>query len=87
MATGHLPTRASVEQLPGFSQFNTKFPGAGTFAANLVNVTKARPQIPQYPRVSGALGQAIVSVLLGKAQAQQALNDAAQTANGVLAAP
>lgn len=87
MATGHLPTRASVEQLPGFSQFDTKFPGAGTFAANLVNVTKARPQIPQYPRVSGALGQAIVSVLLGKAQALQALNDAAQTANGVLAAP
>ena len=87
MATGHLPTRASVEELPGFSQFNEKFPGEGTFAANLSNVTKARPQIPQYPRVSAALGQAIVSVLLGKATPQQALNDAAQTANGILAAP
>jgi multiple sugar transport system substrate-binding protein len=87
MATGHLPTRSSVEQLPGFSQFNKKFPGEGTFAANLDNVQKARPQIPQYPRISMALGQAIVSVLLGKATPQQALSDAAQTANGILAAP
>jgi multiple sugar transport system substrate-binding protein len=87
MATGHLPTRASVEQLPGFSQFNVKFPGEGTFAANLSNVQKARPQIQQYPRVSTALGQAIVSVLLGKAAPQQALDTAAQAANGYLAVP
>ena len=27
LATGHLPTRASVEQMPGFAEFYTKFPG------------------------------------------------------------
>ena len=46
-------------------------PGVGTFADNLKNVLKARPQIPQYPRVSTALGQAIVNTLLGKGTRRQ----------------
>jgi multiple sugar transport system substrate-binding protein len=87
LATGHLPTRASVEQLPKFSQFDEKYPGAGTFASNLENVQKARPQIVQYPTISAALGQAIASVLLGKGEPQQELDSAAETANGILAAP
>jgi len=87
MATGHLPTRASVETQPGFSQFGVKYPGEGTYAENLHNVLKARPQIPQYPRVSQALGQAIVNVLLGKGAPQQELNAAAQQATGFLAVP
>jgi multiple sugar transport system substrate-binding protein len=87
LATGHLPTRDSVAKLPAFAQFNQKYPGAGTFAANLVNVQKARPQIPQYPQVSTALGQAIVSVLLGKSDPQAALDQAAQAGDGYLAAP
>jgi multiple sugar transport system substrate-binding protein len=87
LATSHLPTRASVEQMPGFAEFDKKYPGVGDFAANLSNVKKARPQIPQYPRVSQFLGQAIVSVLLGKAEPQAALDQAAQQANGVLAIP
>ena len=48
---------------------------------------KARPQIAQYPQISAALGQAIVSVLLGKGEPQQELDSAAQTADGILAAP
>jgi multiple sugar transport system substrate-binding protein len=87
LATAHLPTRASVEQMPGFTQFNTKYPGTGTFAENLKNVLKARPQIPQYPRVSTALGQAIVNTLLGKGTPQDNLNTAASLANGFLAVP
>jgi len=87
LATSHLPTRASVEQMPGFAEFDKKYPGVGDFAANLSNVKKARPQIPQYPQVSQFLGQAIVSVLLGKAEPQAALDQAAQQANGVLAIP
>jgi multiple sugar transport system substrate-binding protein len=87
MATGHLPTRASVETMPDFSQFNTKYPGEGTFAENLKNVLKARPQITQYPRVSTALGQAIVNTLLGKGSPQDNLNAAAALANGFLAVP
>lgn len=87
LATAHLPTRASVEQMPGFAEFDTKFPGVGDFAANLANVKKARPQIPQYPQVSGFLGQAVVSVLLGQAEPQAALDTAAQQSDGVLAIP
>src|SRR5919204_952762 len=88
MRTGHLPTRSSVLQEPGFiDKFNTKFPGEGTFAENLKNVLKARPQIPQYPRISSALGQAVVSAIQGQASAQDALNSAAQQADGFLAAP
>ena len=87
LATSHLPIRASVEQLPGFSAFDTKFPGVGTFAQNLANVTKARPQVTQYPQVSSFLGLALVSILQGQASPQDALNQAANQANGVLAVP
>jgi multiple sugar transport system substrate-binding protein len=85
MATSDLPTRESVQKLPGFSQFNNKYPGAGLFATNLRNVLQARPQIPQYPRVSAALGREIVAALLGQATPQAALSSAAQQANGYLA--
>jgi multiple sugar transport system substrate-binding protein len=87
LATSHLPTRASVEQMAGFSQFDKNFPGAGTFAENLTNVTKARPQVPQYPQVSQFLGQALVSVLTGQKSPQEALDQAAQQADAVLAVP
>ncbi|TMK60178.1 MAG: ABC transporter substrate-binding protein [Actinobacteria bacterium] len=87
LATSHLPTRASVEQLPGFATFDSKYPGVGTFAQNLVNVTKARPQVTQYPQVSSFLGLALVSILQGQASPQDALNQAANQANGVLAVP
>jgi multiple sugar transport system substrate-binding protein len=87
LATSHLPTRASVEEMPGFQDFYTKYPGVGDFVANLSNVKKARPQVPQYPQVSGFLGQAVVSVLLGQAEPQAALDSAAEQSDGVLAIP
>jgi multiple sugar transport system substrate-binding protein len=87
MATGDLPTKLSVQQLPGFSQFNVKYPGAGVFAANLKNVVQARPQITQYPRVSAALGREVVAALLGQASPQAALNSAAQQADSYLVVP
>ncbi len=67
-----------MQQLPGFAGFNKKYPGAGLFAANLRNVLQARPQIPQYPRISAALGREIVAALLGQASPQAALSSAAQ---------
>jgi multiple sugar transport system substrate-binding protein len=85
LATGDLPTRVSVQKLPGFGQFNKKYPGAGLFAANLRNVLQARPQIAAYPRVSAALGREIVAALLGQSSPQAALSSAAQQANGYLA--
>lgn len=87
LATSHLPTRASVQALPEFAQFDQNFPGVGTFAENLSNVTKARPQIAQYPQISTLLGQALVSVLLGQAEPQEALDQAAAQADAILAVP
>jgi multiple sugar transport system substrate-binding protein len=87
LATSDLPTRLSVQQLPGFADFNKKYPGAGLFAQNLHNVLQARPQIPQYPRISAALGREVVAALLGQATPQAALNSAAQQSNSYLAVP
>jgi multiple sugar transport system substrate-binding protein len=87
MATGHLPTRASVEALPAFKGFDKKYPGVGTFVENLENVEKARPVLAAYPQVSEALGQAVVKAVLGQAQPQEALDAAAKEANGILAVP
>jgi multiple sugar transport system substrate-binding protein len=87
LATGHLPTRASVASDPAFKPFDTKYPGIGTFVDNLQNVEKARPVIEAYPEVSAAIGQAVADVLLGKGEPQAELDNAAQTANGALAAP
>jgi multiple sugar transport system substrate-binding protein len=85
--TGDLPMRRSVGSAPGFSQqMNTSLPGVSTFIANLANVKQARPQIPQYPKISQILGQMIVSVLLDKSQPAEALKSAAQQVNQVLGA-
>ena len=85
--TGDLPIRASVAKLPGFKKFTAKYPGIAVWAANLNNATQARPQITKYPKISTEIGQAVQSVLLGKASPQQALSQAAQQVNGILAAP
>jgi multiple sugar transport system substrate-binding protein len=84
--TGDLPIRQSVGNAAGFSQqMDASLPGVSAFVDNLANVKQARPQIPQYPKISQVLGNMIVSVLLGKSQPQAALNSAAQQVNQILA--
>ena len=84
--TGWLPLRQSETQLPDYKNvYLKKFPADELFVANLNNVTKARPNIASYPEVSAALGQAVQSVLLGKAEPQAALSSAEQQINGILA--
>ena len=86
MTTGDLPTRDSVLKQPGFLKaFGKKFKGADVFAENLTNVTKARPSITHYDEISQVMGQAIVSVLLGQSQPQEALDGAAQQVDQILA--
>ncbi len=84
--TGDLPIRQSVAgDASVVKQMDTAVPGMATFISNLGNVKQARPQIPQYPKISQALGTMIVSVLLGKSQPQAALSAAAQQVNQILA--
>jgi multiple sugar transport system substrate-binding protein len=85
LATGDLPIRESVGADASFrKQLDQNLPGSGTFVENLSNVKKARPSVEQYPAISEAMGQAIVAVMLGKAQPQEALDEAAQTTNDAL---
>ncbi len=87
LKTGNLPIRESETKLPGYKQYLIKYPYAKVFVDNLNNVTKARPNIPQYPRISIALGQAVQGVLLGKLQPQNALDQASQQVDVILSAP
>jgi multiple sugar transport system substrate-binding protein len=83
--TGDLPIRRSVADSPGFNQqMDSALPDVSAFISNLNNVRQARPQIPQYPKISQILGTMIVSVLLGKSQPQAALSSAAQQVNQAL---
>jgi multiple sugar transport system substrate-binding protein len=85
--TGDLPIRASAAKLPGYKAFLKKYPGIGAWVTNLANATQSRPVTTTYPKISTAVGQAVQSVLLGKADPQQALSQAAQQVNGILSAP
>jgi multiple sugar transport system substrate-binding protein len=85
--TGDLPIRSSDLKLPGYSAYVAKYPGVATFVQNLQNAVKVRPVTPLYPKISSAIGQAVQAVLLGKAQPQQALDQAAAQVNAILAAP
>ena len=85
LATGDLPTRISVGQDSSFvKQLDQNLPGSSTFVENLSNVKKVRPSVEQYPAISEAMGQAIVAVMLGKAQPADALDQAAQATNDAL---
>ena len=85
LATGDLPIRASQTKLPDYQAYVKKYPGVAEFVKNEKNALKARPAIPTYNEVSEAMGQAIQAVLLGKAQPADALDQAADQANQVLA--
>jgi multiple sugar transport system substrate-binding protein len=85
--TGALPIRAATAKQPDYKQFLDKYPGVGVWADNLKNATQVRPVIASYPKISSAIGESVVSVLLGKAQPQQALGSAAQKTNSILSVP
>jgi len=86
LGTGDLPIRSSVGQDKAvLDKLNENVPGTAAFVENLNNVKKVRPQVEQYPAISEALGQAIVSVMLGKDQPAAALNSAVQAADTALA--
>ncbi len=86
LKTGDLPTRRSIgEDATVVDKMDSKLPGIKTFVDNLSNVQKARPQVAAYPKISLALSDAIVAVMLGKDDPQSALDKAAQIADQALA--
>ena len=87
IATGDLPMRRSVIAQPGYATFTKRYPGIDNWVKNLSNAVQARPTITAYPKISPIVGQAVQSVLLGRATPQQALSQAASQVNALLAAP
>ena len=87
LATGELPIRKSEVKQPGYKRYVKKYKGIGTFVKNLSNAKKARPVTDKYPRISQAIGQAVQSVLLGKAQPKAALDQAAAQVDSILNTP
>jgi len=86
LKTGHLPFRLSVVNDASFiQQCGAAFPGIDVFAQTLTNVKQARPVLAAYPQISEAMGNAIVSVMLGRSDAKTALDQAAAQANEALA--
>jgi len=85
MVSATLPIRQSELELPEYKDLLKEYPGIDVFVENMNNAVKARPITPAYPQISEALGNAIVSVLLGKADAKTALDQAAQETNSILA--
>ncbi|MGD1057672.1 MAG: ABC transporter substrate-binding protein [Solirubrobacteraceae bacterium] len=85
--TGDLPIRKSVTALPGYASFIKKYPGIEVWVKNLGNATQSRPVSTLYPKISTVIGQMVQSVLLGAAEPQKALSQAAQQVNGILAVP
>jgi multiple sugar transport system substrate-binding protein len=85
--TGDLPIRKSVSELPGYAAYVRKYPGIDVWVKNLANATQSRPVSTLYPKISTAVGQMVQSVLLGAAEPKQALSQAAQQVNGILAVP
>lgn len=85
LATGDLPIRQSVgNDAAVVDQMNKKLPGLKVYIENLSNVKQARPQVAAYPKISEALGNAIVGVLLGKLSPQQALDQSASATDQAL---
>jgi multiple sugar transport system substrate-binding protein len=86
-AAGSLPIRQSIEDHPGYQEWLDSYPGIQAMVDNLANAVHTRPAVTQYPRISESVGQAIASVLLGKAEPQAALDQAAQEATALLTIP
>jgi multiple sugar transport system substrate-binding protein len=74
---GNLPLRDSARETPEFQAFVEKYPGGDVFFDNLQNAVTPRPTVVGYTAMSREVGIAISKVLLGAAQPQEALDEAA----------
>ncbi|WP_326667387.1 ABC transporter substrate-binding protein [Streptomyces sp. NBC_01257] len=83
---GSLPLSRGSEASPAWREHATGTPGMPVFTRALTSA-RVRPAHPAYPRISQALGEAIVSVLLGRATPAAAIRTCAENANAALLIP
>jgi multiple sugar transport system substrate-binding protein len=78
LAVGNLPLRSTEKDSPEFAAYVKEYPGGQKFFDNLANAKQARPTLPGYEELSRNVGDAIASVLQGKATPKAALDAAAK---------
>ncbi|WP_439680385.1 ABC transporter substrate-binding protein [Embleya sp. MST-111070] len=83
---GSLPLSRICEAKPEWRTHAAETPGLDVFTRAL-ETARVRPAHPAYPQISTALGEAIVSVLLGKSSPTRALNRCAAAAKAALVIP
>ncbi|MFC4031256.1 ABC transporter substrate-binding protein [Streptomyces polygonati] len=83
---GSLPLSRSTEKLAAWQARESATQGLPVFTRSL-EYARVRPAHPAYARISESLGQAIVSVLLGRSSPAKALRRCADEANAALLIP
>ncbi|NSC20176.1 ABC transporter substrate-binding protein [Streptomyces albus subsp. chlorinus] len=83
---GSLPLSRQAQALPLWQRKARDTTGLATFTKALESA-RVRPAHPAYPQVSQAVGQAIISVLLGRSSPRAALRSCADEANAALLIP
>src|SRR5262249_13077675 len=83
-ATGSLPLRNSTTQRPEYAGYRSKWPNLDLWLSGLPTM-RSRPTLAAYPMISKAVGEAIVSVLLGQSEPAAALAQAAEAGDRALA--
>ncbi|KAA2267009.1 ABC transporter substrate-binding protein [Solihabitans fulvus] len=82
----NLPIRRASLKEPGYQDFVKRVAGIQVFVDNLPGA-RARPAVAAYPKVSAAVGQALVGSLLGQTDPATALHKAAQDGDTALKGP
>ncbi|GAA1374510.1 ABC transporter substrate-binding protein [Streptomyces beijiangensis] len=83
---GSLPLSTATARRPEWKQHSARTTGLQVFTDALASA-RVRPIHAAYPQISMALGEAVVSVLLGRRSPAQALRRCADTANAALLIP
>lgn len=83
---GSLPLSRRSQDRPAWREHAAEMPGLPVFT-EAVTSSRVRPVHAAYPRISQSLGQAVVSVLLGRASPADAVRSCAEEANAALLIP
>ncbi|MEV5965821.1 ABC transporter substrate-binding protein [Kribbella sp. NPDC051952] len=86
MEGGSLPITKATAELPQWKKHSSETNGLDVFVKAL-DTAKVRPTITTYPQISQHVGQAIAAVLLGKQSPGDAVKQAVDQCNQVLAVP
>ena len=81
---GSLPLRKGTVEKPEWTAYQKDVPGLSVFL-DALDGARVKPANPAYPRISEAVGQSLVAVLLKRAQPSDALQQAVQASEAVLA--